>query len=93
MADQPRMRGFFHYSITPKLTSSYGNFQYDKHKTIRRGQIRIIQMMFRHFQVQLLDSPIWSMGKDTVYNKSHGFYNAKVPYFLIRSAEVNFPTA
>jgi len=27
MADQPRMRGFFRFSITPEVTSSYSNLQ------------------------------------------------------------------
>jgi len=49
--------------------------------------------MFRHFRVQLLDSPIRSMGKGRVYKKRQGFYSARVAYFPIRSAEANFPTA
>jgi hypothetical protein len=39
LADEPRMR-FFFFSITRKVTFPYGNFQWDKHMTIRRGQDR-----------------------------------------------------
>jgi len=95
LADQPRMRPppFFHFPITRQVAHYYSNFQWYKHMTIRRGQIRIIQRMFRQSQVKLLDSPIRSMGKDTLYEKRQGFYIARVAYLPIRSADANFPTA
>jgi hypothetical protein len=49
--------------------------------------------MFRHFQVNLLDSLVRPMDKDTVYKKRQGVYIARVVYFPIRSADANFPTA